>query len=134
MVQIVDASVAIKWFVDEEGTTSSLKILEAILQQPELFAVPELFFFELNHVLNRIFPKFDSKQIELFEIVVDLGWSRFPFSSLMGEKARHFQGLGLSGYDASYAALASMLNGKWITFDKQAHIKIQSLKISRLIT
>ena len=41
----------------------------------------------------------------------------------------HFK-LGLSGYDACYAALARDLKGMWLTFDEQAHSFIQKEKTS----
>lgn len=44
----------------------------------------------------------------------------------------HFK-LGLSGYDACYAALTKDLRGIWLTFDKQAHSLIQKEKISFLL-
>jgi predicted nucleic acid-binding protein len=37
---------------------------------------------------------------------------------------------GLTGYDACYAALAEETKGKWLTFDKKAHLKIQSDNVS----
>jgi predicted nucleic acid-binding protein len=36
----------------------------------------------------------------------------------------------LSGYDASYAALAQEMKGMWLTFDQKAHRTIEREKIS----
>ena len=38
--------------------------------------------------------------------------------------------LGLTGYDACYAALAKDLSGLWLTFDKRAHRMIKKVKVS----
>ena len=45
-------------------------------------------------------------------------------------KANRFVKLGLTGYDACYAALARDLKGRWLTFDKKAHELIQEEKSS----
>ena len=41
---------------------------------------------------------------------------------------------GLTGYDATYAALAKEVNGIWLTFDKKAHNRIKDEGISHLLT
>jgi len=41
--------------------------------------------------------------------------------------------LGLSGYDACYAALARDLKGIWLTFDEKAHRMIQKEHVSCFI-
>jgi predicted nucleic acid-binding protein len=38
--------------------------------------------------------------------------------------------MGLTGYDACYAALAYDLDGKWLTFDRKAHRLIRNEKVS----
>jgi len=45
-------------------------------------------------------------------------------------KANSFVNLGLTGYDACYAALARDLKGIWLTFDEQAYGLIQKENIS----
>jgi len=45
-------------------------------------------------------------------------------------KADSFVNLGLTGYDACYAAMARDLKGIWLTFDEQAHRLIQEEKVS----
>jgi len=44
MVRVIDALVAIKWFVEEPGSNRAFDILKEVLEKPERFAVPELFF------------------------------------------------------------------------------------------
>ncbi len=45
-------------------------------------------------------------------------------------KANRFVRLGLTGYDACYAALARDLKGMWLTFDEKAHNLVQKEKMS----
>jgi predicted nucleic acid-binding protein len=41
--------------------------------------------------------------------------------------------LGLTGYDACYAALAKDLKGLWLTFDHKAHRILEREKVSCLL-
>ena len=133
MVQIIDTSVAIKWFVVERGKEEALVVLEKLLESPKHFAVPELFYFELSHVFNRLIPSPRAEQLELFQEVLRLSLHRCVMTAELVEKIRHFQKLGLSGYDAAYVGLAKILKGTWLTFYGKAHRKIASLKLSRLL-
>ena len=73
MVEVIDASVAIKWFINEGGHEKALSILEKVLVKPSDFAVPELFYFELSHTFNRLIPSPTEKQIEQMNFVSILG-------------------------------------------------------------
>jgi predicted nucleic acid-binding protein len=44
--------------------------------------------------------------------------------------ASRYVRLGLTGYDACYAALAYDLKGIWLTFDQKAHRSIRKEKVS----
>jgi len=134
MIEIIDASVAIKWFIKEKGHETSLAVLERILESPEYFAVPELFYFEVSHVLNRLIPSLNRGQKELLHHLLQWGVVRFSMTKEWMEEIRRFQQLGLSGYDSAYAALAKILKGTWLSFDKKAHAKIAHLKLSRCLS
>ena len=121
MIWILDASVAVKWFVDEEHSDKALEILEDILDHPTNYAIPELFFFELNHK-------------DLLDILANIGFNRFSVTPEYLEEIHRFQKMGISGYDASYLGLAALLKGKWLTFDEAAHKKVIKLGISKLVS
>ena len=53
---VLDASVAVRWFVSEEAHPHADAVLERLLEAPELFAVPELFYYEVHAVLARVRP------------------------------------------------------------------------------
>lgn len=133
MVRIVDTSVAIKWFVKESGREAALEILADILENPAGYAVPELFYFELSNVLNRLVPSPNAGQTAVLCQILTLGLHRFTMSEELWEQTRFFQGKGLTGYDASYVALARLLKGVWITFDDRAHKKISHYKLSEVL-
>ena len=58
------------------------------------------------------------------------GILRQPMTEGLALIADRFVKLGLTGYDACYAALARDLKGVWLTFDEQTHRLIQKEKIS----
>ena len=133
MVEVIDASVAIKWFIEEKGRPAALGILAKVLATPESFCVPELFFFELANIFNRLLPHASAEQVALFEKIFELGIPRFSMTTALFRELQYFQSIGLSGYDAAYVALAKDMNGKWITFDAKAHKKIARFNLSRLL-
>jgi len=134
-LQILDASVAIKWFVaNEAGRSEALQILDEVRDMPSHFAVPELFFNEMLAVLVRLLGG-DSASLQMYlDAIQDLGLERIgngrEILACAGNIAcRH----GLAGYDAVYAASAQLTAGCWLTADVKAHRKIQRLKISRAV-
>jgi predicted nucleic acid-binding protein len=133
IIKIIDASVALKWFIEEEGSDRAQKIFSELIRNPKNFAVPELFFFEVANIFNRAFKTPTKDQLQIFETLTVCGINRFSFSNSLFIELRFFQDQGLSGYDASYAALAKILKGVWITADSKAHRKIERWKCSELL-
>jgi predicted nucleic acid-binding protein len=133
MIWIIDASIAVRWFIEEEAHAHADEVLEKVIDRPERFAVPELFAFEVFSVLRRMHPN----GLEAFRKgimpLLQGGIFRQPMTESLAVKANSFVNLGLTGYDACYAALARDLKGIWLTFDEQAHTLIQKEKISCLL-
>jgi len=121
MIWVIDASVAMHWFIEEEANPHADSVLKTVIDSPDRFAVPELFAFEVYSVLQRLHPN----ALEVFqEGIIPLlqgGILRHPMTEELALNADRFVKIGLTGYDACYAALARELNGKWLTFDKKAH-------------
>jgi predicted nucleic acid-binding protein len=130
VIWVIDASVALKWFIEEETHSHANEVLVKLTEQPESFAVPELFAFEVFAVLERKHPS----ALEVYRRgVIPLlqgGMLRQPMTEKLAGKAYDFVELGLTGYDACYAALALDLRGLWLTFDEKAHALIQKENIS----
>ena len=133
MIWVIDASVAIRWFIEEETHPHADEILKGIIDDPERFAVPELFAFEVFSVLCRL----HSNGLDAFQKgvvpILQLGIFRQPMTGNLAGLANNFVQLGLTGYDACYAALSKDLNGTWLTFDKKAHQLIQKEKVSHIL-
>ena len=130
MIWVVDASVALRWFLARETNPKAERVLEQILETPEMFVVPELFAFEVFSVLHRLHPAADEVYREGVIPILQGGVSRYPMTPDLAEKAADFVKMGLTGYDAAYAALARMNDGLWLTFDQKAHKRIRSTRVS----
>ncbi len=133
MIWVIDASVALRWLIEEEIHPCAEKVLKKVVDEPERFAVPELFAFEVFSVLQRVHPNGLQAFRKGIIPLLQLGMFRQPMTDNLAVQANHFVKLGLTGYDACYAALARDLKGKWITFDKKAHRFIQKERISCLL-
>ena len=133
MIWIIDASVALKWFIEEETHPHADEVLTKLVDQPIHFAVPELFTFEVYAVLQRTHPS----GLEVFrKAMIPLlqgGIFRQPMTEKLAMAADRYTKMGLSGYDACYAALARDLKGTWLTFDEKAHRMIQKERVSCFI-
>jgi predicted nucleic acid-binding protein len=133
MIWVIDASVALRWLLEEEVHSHADIVLEKIVNDPDSFAVPELFAFEVFSVLHRLHPDASRAFNTGIIPILQLGIFRQPMTKRLANKSNHFVELGLTGYDACYAALALDLGGIWLTFDRKAHRLIQKEKISWFI-
>ena len=130
MIWVIDASVAIRWFIEEESNPLADQILGKLIDQPESFAVPELFCFEVYSVLLRIHPSGMNVFKEGLIPILQGGLFRQPMTEKLSRMAYRYVQLGLTGYDACYAALAKDLKGVWLTFDQKAHQAIERENVS----
>jgi len=122
--------VAVRWYVKGTEHPNADLILEKLLKEPELFAVPELFPYEMLSVLYRHHPgaqKIFDKDINR---ILHSGILRYPMTENIYTRADRFIQPGITGYDAVYIALAEELEGTWLTFDAKAHNKIASENLS----
>ena len=125
MIWIIDASVALRWFLEEEAHDFADEVLKNVLEDPGQFAVPELFAFEVYAVLQRLHP--DGLQAFRKGIIPLLqgGVLRHPMTEGLAVKANRFVEIGLTGYDACYAALALDLTGCGLTYDEKAPKRLE---------
>lgn len=131
---VIDASVAIKWFVVEKsGHNEAIEVLDSLQSAPEKFAVPELFFNEMLSVLCKLLN--DKVRVQSYlKLLENLGLTRIGNGSELLSLASTFAvEHRLSGYDAIYAATAKLVNGHWLTADARAHKKVEHLSLSRLL-
>jgi len=134
MIWVVDASVAVRWFLEKETHPYADRILEGLLSQPERFAVPELFCFEVYAVLCRMHSRGHEVFVKGMIPILNSGILRYPMTESLAIQASLYVKKGLTGYDACYAALAKEVKGVWLTFDEKAHNIIIKERLSHNLT
>ena len=132
---VVDASVALKWFVtDEPLVEEAAAVLTQIERDPAPYLVPDLFMNELLAVLCRLPESRPSKVQEALALVEALGMTRVGNGHELLALAADFAGRWrLSGYDAVYVALAALSNGVWLTADARAGRRVGRSNLVRLL-
>lgn len=131
---IIDASVAMRWLLKDETHVNADKVLHHILRNPEEFAVPELFAFEVLAVLSRLHPEPLEAYFAGIIPVLQSGIFRQPMTETLASLSSKYIEMGLSGYDASYVALAQDLKAVWLTFDSKAHDCVSNTGLSCLLS
>jgi predicted nucleic acid-binding protein len=107
MIWVIDASVALRWLLKEEEHQHADAILRSVIDYPGSFSVPELFCFEVLSVLCRLHPSPIEAYLEGILPIIQSEILRQPMSESLVSNAGFFTKKGLSGYDATYAALAA---------------------------
>lgn len=116
---IVDASIIAKWFIDEEGTESALKLRTDHIEGTILIVVPELLFLEVLNVLRykgASIKKLNEANNALWDIQLQVEKTNKFILEKANELAIEHN---LSLYDSIYLALAIINGSPLITADKE---------------
>jgi predicted nucleic acid-binding protein len=115
---VVDASVVVKWFVEEEGSEEALGIRDGYIEEEFEIAAPELLLFE---VMNSLRYKGLFTVSEMKGITEALEAFSFDLYPLKGDCARRAVEIAdendITIYDASYIALAEIERAEFYTAD-----------------
>lgn len=124
---ILDTSIAASWFfTDEVNHSASLSVLHHLGLKSDRYFIPGLFYSELIHVLSRKSGYDISFVKNAVKKVVSLGLRQLALSESALESVVSWSCNGLSGYDATFVALAEDLGGFWLTADLTAVKKVGS--------
>ena len=135
---ILDSSVALKWWRDEPeaGQEEALQIEELYISGSIRIAVPTLFFAEVLNVVSRRWNWPDSNVQSLGEVLAELNFEiRDPSTANVALWCTR----GLSGYDATYAALAFESNYTLVTADARLaniateHVLLSEVEVDALL-
>ena len=103
---VIDASVAVKWFVLAESTPAATAILRLVAEAPDRrFVVPEVFYPELLSALKKSREELD-ELIAALEVAERLPLEAVPWRESPRREASRMALANLGAYDALYAALA----------------------------
>lgn len=115
---VVDASVAAKWFFEEEGRGAALSLLEAAGN----LCAPELLFAELASVCLKKVRRGEAEVDEAAAVIERL--KRLPLEpasciEYVVGAFRIAHGSGVSAYDALYVAVAEARDRQVVTADRK---------------
>ncbi|NOR16788.1 PIN domain-containing protein [candidate division WOR-3 bacterium] len=131
---VLDASVLIKWFSDEEYTDIALKLRDDFFKGNIELVVPDLLLYEVSNAL-RYNPNFDENDVveavdSLYDIGIDIIIpTRDVIRSAINLAFTH----NVTIYDAFYAALADEIDFTLITADAKFYRKTNNLSFINFI-
>lgn len=127
-VLVLDASVGVKWFRDEQGSEEARELLAMHVRGEVVLAVESLFLHELLAVSSREGHAEDVARVWRDLKAVDL--AVVPLGDeLVAAAAAQKQALGCSLYDAFSAGLAQLLSAPLCSADERAHGAFPGLRL-----
>jgi predicted nucleic acid-binding protein len=118
---VVDASVVLRWFVQQQGFDAAEAWLQRFVDDPDLLVAPDLLRFEVHGALARLSPRRDpSWSRRCFRRFERLGLRMLSTDALLFDRALELATeLRIGGYDALYVAHAEALGVPWLTADQR---------------
>ena len=128
---VLDTNVVAKLFLKEEWSDVALKIKDAHVTGKIEVILPSLTKYELINVLKyKGFKKGEIK--EAIEVISDYAFSIIEPNDIVVNKIVDFSGdYDISGYDATYVALASHIGAQFYTADEKMLRKVKKLDFVR---
>ena len=105
MTPVIDASVAIKWFIWEEGTDAALQLLDRLAS----FYAPDLFLMEIDSVITKKVRQSEMDISEAFQkrrLFRQLPATLIAYEELDEFAFRLATEFSVTLYDATYIAIA----------------------------
>lgn len=127
MNYIVDASIAIKWFLPEIHSEYALR-LQGI---PDLYA-PDFMLLECSNILIKKVRRDELEKSvadDIQQVLLQVPITFTPWQDLLVESAEVAHGTYRSLYDCLYLVLAQRLGGKMVTADKKFYEALVSDEI-----
>jgi len=118
---VLDASVGVKLFVEEEFSDKVQRLFAKLAEDPQTeIHVPDLFYIECANILLKYTRRFDRLLIDSLADVQDLNSLALKVTStadLIEDALQLAKKKNLTAYDACYAVLAQKLELPLITAD-----------------
>lgn len=130
MIIVVDASVAVKWFIAEENDQESLELLKS----PFEIHAPDLLFLEVDNVLCKLIRRgllSEDVGFEIHERIRDFPIQTHPFRSLQEGALQLAVRTKRSLYDCIYLYMAEALDCRMATADRKFFAALQNESVSR---
>ena len=134
-VVVADASVVVKWFVEEEHSDKALDLRDDYVSRMTEITCPELLPFEVLNSL-RYNPELGEKDLKQIAIAMEkYNLWYFPLMGELAEKSiENALKYGISIYDASYISLGELRGTTVYTADEKLLRKVKDLPQVRHIS
>jgi predicted nucleic acid-binding protein len=131
---VADASVVLKWIMNEQDTEYALAIREKHVIGESIIAVPDLLFYEIANVLaTKISLEKRAARSALRQILaLELEMYHFGIEAFIETLETAIQ-YKITVYDSTYIILAKRLGCPFITADKQLWNKVKDLGFVQLL-
>jgi predicted nucleic acid-binding protein len=131
---VLDASVIVKWFSEEEYTDKALEIRERIRMGEESVIVPDLLLYELANAM-RYNPSLDANDVrDALASIFDMDMNIItPVPEIINSAIMLAFEYNISIYDAFYIALAKETELTFFTADRRLYNRVRSLNFIRFI-
>ena len=131
---VIDASVAVKWFSEEEGTDRAIEVRESHVEGGRSLVAPDLIVYEVANAL-RFKPGFDHEKVaravgDLLDLQLDLIEPGKELLSIGSELAFHY---GITVYDSCYLALGELMGIEVYTSDRQLYERARESGLLRFL-
>mgnify|MGYP000527780135 CR=1 FL=1 len=125
---ILDTSVMIKWFTNEENSNKAIEYRDKHIDREIEIIEPDLLLYEISNAL-RYNPNFEEIDVmNALESIFDLGIEIItPTKKLLYDTIEISYKYDITGYDATYIALSNELSGKFINSNKKLYEKTKNL-------
>jgi predicted nucleic acid-binding protein len=131
---VIDASVAVKWFSNEEGTEAALNLRDEHIAGTTTLIAPDLLLYELANAL-RYKPGFNDEHVaralsDILDLQIDI---ISPGKELLKQSAEAALIYDAAIYDACYLALGQLMGVEVYTSDKKFYGKASKSGILKII-
>jgi len=129
---VVDASVVVKWFVEEKYSKEALIIRDSFIEGLVDIVAPSLLYFEVLNALKYSGAFGEDELKKVARILEDYQFTIYELEGAYAEKAVEIaMRKGITIYDASYIALALIEEADLYAADEKLLTKTQDLKITK---
>ncbi|MDG6928520.1 MAG: type II toxin-antitoxin system VapC family toxin [Nitrososphaerota archaeon] len=131
---IVDASVAVKWFSEEEGSERALALRDEHVDGEMTLVAPDLLVYEIENALRfkpGFTPSATAKALDdLFGLQIDF---MAPSSEVVRRGAELAFEYGITAYDSCYLSLGEALGTEVVTADGRLHERAKGCGFLRFL-
>ncbi|HEV7427777.1 MAG TPA: type II toxin-antitoxin system VapC family toxin [Thermoanaerobaculia bacterium] len=132
-MRVVDASVVIKWHVDEIDAAAA----ETVRLSATSFAVPDLLFLETASVVWKNVRRgllTSDRAVEIIESIADGPFVVYMNQAIARDALRIALARDITPYDASYIALAISIRADYVTADRKLFAKVHGSPFGKRVT